>query len=513
MPALGQIGVLSWGGSGMATAANDRVMASERIAPGMLPRVLGSFDMVVIFVAIVLFIVNASAVQSAGPAAFSYWIIGFLVFLIPGALVTAQLGQMFPQEGSLYVWTQKALGPFWGFFAGFCAWWPGGLVMVATGDAVLALFQFIFDGGLPQAWEQGVVIRAVLWFSAGMATLRLRMTQNYVNWAVVAYGAAVFVIGLSGILWLIGNGHSATAGFGDASAYKPSFHGSSMTLFGIVILALLGIEGPLKMGGEIVHMRSIKKYLFWGSIVVMGAYLWVTLGTMLSLDSSKSTSSTTDLLRAVQVGFYDSHALAVIVALVMVWFFVSNTVVYNYSFSRLLFVSGLEKRMPAALGRGNERKVPAAAVITQTALATVFVVAIFNPFMASENTQKVYWLFQAAVTVIWCVSMVLLFFDIFLVKRAFPALFEEVRSSHPTLLFGSGVVGMCASAFGAYVTFRSPWTPLFTVSDWRLWLGILVGVSALAAIAIYAISQFTHRPEAPAPAAPSGPAPTPSPAG
>ena len=44
------------------------------------------------------------------------------------------------------------------------------------------------------------------------------------------------------------------------------------------------------------------------------------------------------MLRAVQVGFYDSHALAVIVALVMVWFFVSNTIVYNYSFSRLLFV-------------------------------------------------------------------------------------------------------------------------------------------------------------------------------
>ena len=52
---------------------------------------------------------------------------------------------MFPQEGSLYVWTQKALGPFWGFFAGFCAWWPGVLVMVATGDAVVTLLQFIFD--------------------------------------------------------------------------------------------------------------------------------------------------------------------------------------------------------------------------------------------------------------------------------------------------------------------------------------------------------------------------------
>ena len=104
----------------MSAEAQSREMVSERIAPGMLPRVLNSFDMTVIFVAIVLFIVNAAALQPARQSAFSFWILGFLVFLIPGALVTAQLGQMFPHEGSLYVWTQKALGPFWGFFAGFC---------------------------------------------------------------------------------------------------------------------------------------------------------------------------------------------------------------------------------------------------------------------------------------------------------------------------------------------------------------------------------------------------------
>src|SRR2546429_2337406 len=127
----------------MASPTDDRLMISERIAPGMLPRVLNSFDMTIIFVAIVLFIVNASALQPAGPSAFVYWILGFLVFLIPGALVTAQLGLMFPVEGSLYVWTQKALGPFWGFFAGFCAWWPGVLVMVATADLVVSLWQYI----------------------------------------------------------------------------------------------------------------------------------------------------------------------------------------------------------------------------------------------------------------------------------------------------------------------------------------------------------------------------------
>ena len=48
------------------------------------------------------------------------------------------------------------------------------------------------------------------------------------------------------------------------------------------------------------------------------------------------------------------------------------------------------------------------------------------------------------------------------------------------------------------MTFRSPWTPLFTIGHWRLWLAVLVGVSAAAAILIYAISEFTHRGEVPA---------------
>src|SRR6266702_709767 len=165
----------------MAQQADERMMISERIAPGMLPRVLNTTDMTIIFLAIVLFVVQASVIQGAGPAAFTYWGLGFLLFLIPGALVTAQLGLMFPQEGSLYVWTQKALGPFAGFFAGFCAWWPGVLVMVATADLVVTLWQFIEPGALSKTWQQMIVILAVLWFSAALSTMRLRITQTYAN--------------------------------------------------------------------------------------------------------------------------------------------------------------------------------------------------------------------------------------------------------------------------------------------------------------------------------------------
>src|SRR6266545_2463960 len=82
----------------------------------------------------------------AGATAFGWWILGFLAFLIPGAIVTGQLGLIFPGEGSIYLWTHKAFGAFWGFFAGFCAWWPGVLVMVATGTITLAFLGYVFPG-------------------------------------------------------------------------------------------------------------------------------------------------------------------------------------------------------------------------------------------------------------------------------------------------------------------------------------------------------------------------------
>src|SRR2546428_9359283 len=109
-----------------------------------------------------------------------------------------------------------------------------------------------------------------------------------------------------------GDGRSAPGGWGTGSTW--GIHSGQWTWFGLVILALLGIEVPLNMGVEIVHMRAIKKYLFWGSIVVMIAYLWATLGTMLALDASKSQAATTDIIAAVQKGFWNSHGFAVVIA-------------------------------------------------------------------------------------------------------------------------------------------------------------------------------------------------------
>src|SRR3989449_6423658 len=238
-----------------ASTADDQLI-SERVAGGILPKVLTTFDMVAIFVAIVLFITNAAVIQSAGPAAFGWWIIGFVVFLVPCAIATGQLGRMFPGEGSIYLWTNKAFGSFWGFFAGFCAWWPGVLVMVATGTVVFAFLGFVFPDqiGNLDIRLQGIVITLFILFSAIISILRFRVTQNIVNVVFVLYGLAILLMGLAGIVWLAG-GHPAATDPLNFSAYSPSaetgINFTNWTFFGLVILALLGVEVPLNMGVEI----------------------------------------------------------------------------------------------------------------------------------------------------------------------------------------------------------------------------------------------------------------------
>ena len=459
-------------------------LLSERIAPGILPKVLGPFDMVAIFVAIVLFANQGSVIQAAGAAGFVYWIIGFVTFLIPGAIVTGQLGLMFPGEGSIYVWTNKALGGFWGFFAGFAAWWPGVLVMVATADLIVTMLQFLNSNWLSQPWQQGLVILAVIWFSTVLSILRFRVTQNMVNTVFVIYGAAIAAVGLAGLAWLLG-GHPAA---NDFSRNAFGLNGGNATFYGLVILALLGIEVPLNMGVEIKDRRAITSYLFWGSIVVIAGYLLLTFGAMVVVPQA-SANSTTAILQAVQLSL--GSVVSTIVTLILIAFFLFNTTVYNYSFARLLFVSGLDRRLPGVMGRVNRNKVPHVAVYTQAAITSIITVITFIVFGFGANINlgtQIYLILQASVTVIWCVSMVLLFADVLVIRARYPEEFKREQLAPIGVFIVASVAGAIASAVGIWVTLTGSWNgQLIGNRDW-LWLVGGVGVISLAvAVVVYVL--------------------------
>lgn len=485
--------------------SSSEVLRSERIAGGILYKTLNTFDMVAIFIAIVLFITNSPGIASTGPVAYIYLVAGFLTFLIPGAIVTGQLGRMFPQEGSIYVWTNKAFGPFWGFFAGFCAWWPGIFVIMVCGSLVSTFISDLFArfglSVLTQPWQLGLVILVVTAISFGLSVVRFRAAQNLVNIVFIVYSVAILLIGLAGLLWLV-TGHAAQTNLAFNSGGWAITFGSTgnFTIFGFVILALLGIEVPLNMGVEVTSERAVTRYLIWGPIVVMVAYLITTFGVMVAVPASGQPNLWA-IVDAVHNGFGPAgQVLAVIVDLVMIGWGLYAAIVYNYSFGRLLFVSGLDRRLPPVMSRVNAARVPWVAVLVQSIIVAIIAVAVYMiiPYISGTNPANLanlmYYILFAAITVIWCISMIFQFIDIIVIRYKYHEAFIGARLAPDWVFYLCSIVGLLASGVGLYATVTAPWVPsLIDAVGWDIWIAAIVVLSLIAAAAIYFVGHARIR--------------------
>ncbi|KAJ8774246.1 hypothetical protein K2173_009677 [Erythroxylum novogranatense] len=129
------------------------------------------------------------SVQAAGPL---LALVGFLVFpfiwSIPEALITAEMGTMFPENGGYVVWVSSALGPYWGFQQGWMKW--------LSGVIDNALYPVLFLDYL----KSGVPALAGGWARI-LATLALILVLTYMNYrGLTIVGWLAIVLGILSLL-------------------------------------------------------------------------------------------------------------------------------------------------------------------------------------------------------------------------------------------------------------------------------------------------------------------------
>lgn len=455
-----------------------------------LPRVLSSIDLLVIFIAVVVFIPDSAVIQTtqaAGPVTYFYWIAGTLTFLVPGAVVVAQLNRLMPSDGSIYVWTHRALGSLWGFFAGFCAWFAGILVLLTAGDFIRSLVQgigvLLFGNDanwLEDPWQQGALVLIMLVLGGWLSTLPLTRLMRFARYSVLLYGLGIFIVGLAGVVWLL-LGHPSQALLMPtqaASLIPPNF-----ALYGAVVLALLGIEVPLNMAAETRQPGAFSLFLHWGPLLVLLAYLISTFGVAAVVPANSAGLENSTLV-AVRIVF--GVPTAVLVGLVIIGFFVTVTVIYSLTFARILFVSALDHRLPLSLVQVNRSHVPTRAIQVQMAIVGAIAIIIYfiGPLFYPESnfSVTVYYVIEAATTVIWCLSMIILFLDLPVLLYRFRHVFAKDRGQllvPPWLLLVCCLVGGGASLVGVWGTLSTSWDTSLIAND-RWW--IIVGGTVLASL-------------------------------
>ena len=484
--------------------SKETPLASEEYVVKAMPPILGSLDMTAVYLVSIFFIVNAVSAATGGAAGFTYWVLAGITFFIPCAIATAQLGAMFPHEGSLYNWTHKALGGYWSFFIGFCAWFPGVLVIVSGADGVITAVQALNPNWLIEAWQQGLVIVSIILFSGFLSMQRFRMVQNMVNVVIGLVFLAVVIIGLAGIVWLL-KGHPAASSFNHLSDWGIKWGNPNTTnigLFGTITLAYLGTEVPLNMGGEIVERKVITRHLLWGTLLVLIGYFVTTFSVLVVQGQSAAMSASNP--DAILIGTVDQvfggKFFGNIIAIAIMAFFVIVPVVYNYAFARLLLVAGIDQRLPVNIGKLNKHRVPANAILFQTIItvtlsATIFFVVPYITHLGKPEdlANEVYFVVQAATTLVWAVSCTFFFVNLGIFYFRDSRTFHLHRIFPMPVLVACAIVGPIACAFAIVDTLFNSWiVGLIPNANW--WY--IVGGLTLVCLIVAAIGSMLASSEA-----------------
>jgi len=157
--------------------------------------------------------------------------------------------------------------------------------------------------------------------------------------------------------------------------------------------------------------------------------------------------------------------------------------------------------MPAIMSKVNRNRVPWVAVLVQSVIAAFFTILAFliapytlqTGLKPADLSTAVYDILQAAVTVIWCVSMVILFVDVIIIRRKYHNAFTRARLAPDWVFYLCAVLGTIASAVGVFVIFTNPWTTVLSNGQWLLWIGSIAILSLIVGVALFFVGQSTAK--------------------
>ncbi|XVF45581.1 hypothetical protein PTKIN_Ptkin02bG0217500 [Pterospermum kingtungense] len=208
------------------------------------------------------------SVQAAGPL---LALLGFLlvplIWSVPEALITAELGTMFPENSGYVVWVSSALGPYWGFQQGWMKWLSG----VIDNALYPVLFLDYLKSAIP-ALEGGLPRTVAVLVLTLVLTYMSYRGLNIVGWVAVLLGVFSLLpfvfMGLVAIpklkpsRWLV-----ADLGDIDWSLY-----------LNVLFWNLNYWDSISTLAGEVENPnKTLPKALFYGVILVVFGYFFPLL--------------------------------------------------------------------------------------------------------------------------------------------------------------------------------------------------------------------------------------------
>jgi amino acid transporter len=355
-----------------------------------LVKSLRRFDMVFFTVCALVGLDTLGTVASNGPQGFLWLVVLAVVFVLPYALVMAEVGSAFTQEGGPYEWTKLAFGRFQGAVSAVLYWvrnplWVGGSLAFITTAAWNDNISHISSGSF---WDYFFKL-AFIWFSIGAAIISLRRGKWIPNAGAFL---RVFVLGFFTITAVVYGIKHGVHGF-PAKELKPT----GVVFLALVPLLLFNYVGFELQNGAAEEMEnpqrdvplSVIRSAAIGVVMYVIPMLWILL--VLPANALTGIGSFLDAVTAV-FGVYGgaAHALRDVMAICFIGAVMTSGAVWMMGSDRILAVAAYDGAFHPFFARFNRRFGTPVRVNTMSGiLASIFMIIAVAAFNGGTNAKFV----------------------------------------------------------------------------------------------------------------------------
>jgi glutamate:GABA antiporter len=263
----------------------EKRTAAAATESAKLQRHFGRFGILFFLVCAIVDVDTIASIAGAGGEAFTWMLIYAVIFFVPQALLFAELGTAFPQQGGPYLWTRLAFGRLAGAVNNFLYWvtnpvWIGGSLAASCVGAVGVFFTSSGSLGTPMTY---VVSLAFVWVTIVTAIASFRVGK----WVPTTGAFARFLLlGLFTVSVIIYGFKHGAQGLSHVSDYQVSMSGF-VVLIGLLLFNYVGFELPNSAGEEMVNpQRDVPFAIARSAIGSVILYCLPVAGILIALPPS-----------------------------------------------------------------------------------------------------------------------------------------------------------------------------------------------------------------------------------
>jgi glutamate:GABA antiporter len=382
---------------------------------------ISTFALILLITGAIDSIRNLPATALFGSTLIFFFLFGAVVFLIPIALISAELASTWPdEEGGVYSWVKHAFGEkvafltIWLQWINTLVWYPTILSFIA------GTLAYLINPELVQ--NKAYLISIILFCFWSLTLLSLKGIRASATFASVCAVIGLFIplgiIILLAVVWLI-QGHPLAIDLSPKHLLPHFSDTQSWASLTAIITSFLGMELAA------VHVRNVKdpqrnfpRAMFVSVFLIVSTMIFSSLAIAFVLPQEE-IGLVQGVMQAL-TSFFDVYHLTSIMPIIVVMLLLGSLgsmINWIISPAKGLLLAADHGFLPPWLHRLNQHGVASRVLLLQAVLVTL----LCGGFFLLPSINSIYWLFTALSTELYLVMYVFLFIAALRLKNKFAA--------------------------------------------------------------------------------------------